>query len=64
VAAVAQSTEKANFGMGQKECFLMMPPGIISRSSPNNLAVIAVKYNESEDFVDRKVNTQVLQGKL
>jgi len=37
---------------------------IPSRSSRKKLAMTAVQYDESKDFADRKVNVQVLQGKL
>jgi len=36
----------------------------VTRRSPKNLRMTAVKYDESEDFADGKVNIQVLQGKL
>jgi len=36
----------------------------VSRSSPRKLTMTAVMYNKSKDFAYRKVNIQVLQGKL
>ncbi len=36
----------------------------MSRTSPKKLTMTAWKYDEYEDFVNRKVNIQVLQGKL
>ncbi len=43
---------------------LQLPPGGCTKSSPKKLTMTAVKYDETKDFADRKVNIQVLQGKL